>query len=512
MGKAAAIGNKMHGEIEHYLKTGEDTLGDIARRAKQFILKPGSDLIVEHKMNADELTIAGINMTGKIDVVHSRDHYIKPDGELGELASDHVEIIDWKSTSSLERVTPPTTKQCIAYGEWACRLLDVPAARVSLVFVPTKRREPAVKTTRLYTRKQLHDEWQRATPVVETLKLAAKQTDPDCVPANTAACEAYPPHGCPHKQYCTAGQTKTLEQVLGVAGAMSVLDKVLVKQETENLIAEEAQASGVSPEIAEAWAVIESADFGTPATSKEACASVAAIKGITPAPKALAGTGVLGGHTVTTNAELLEIAADIRARQAQNVATVTPPPPPVAAPPLTPPETPASDPAAATAAVQPPADTPPSPAELPPEVPPESMPRPEKRMKKGELLELAERYFEDAVKLSKLGDSTPAATATRTDDVARLELYGNCSPGTESQPLEPYIDGLIEALCAPYKIPGLRSAPNDSPLGYNAWKDALAALANERPPAGVFTVDLRNEYGEIVFNALRGKCTRWARA
>lgn len=505
--KAAALGGQMHNEIENYLKTGKDVLGDIARRAKQFIPKPGDDLIVEHKMYGDELTIDDIPMTGKIDLVHSRPFYIKPDGSQGVLDKHHVEIIDWKSTGSLERVKPPTSRQCIGYGEWACRLLEVPAARVSLVWVPTKRRESAVKTTRLFTRKQLADEWSRAIPIVRTLKVAAQETNPDNVPANEAACEAF--GGCPHRQYCSAGQSKTLEQYLGKAGAMSVLDRVLVNSEKDKLIAAEqlVHKAGPSQELRDAWALIESSDYGTPACAGEAHVTVATIKKQPMGGSGLAGSGALGSHTIRTNAEILEIAADIRER-----AQETAPPPSPAAPPLLPPDVPESNPITPvetpTAVEQTASSSPP--AELPPEVPPVGMRKPEKKMKKGELLELAEQYFGDAMKYRKLVDAGPAVIVEV--DVARLELYGNCTPGTEAKPLEPYVDLLVQSLCEQYELDGLRLAPNDHPLGYNQWRDVLAAAAVASPPgSGVYTVDLRNEFAAIVFDALRPLCARWAR-
>src|SRR5262249_34814027 len=59
--KAGEIGENVHKQIEHYLKTGENTLGDLARAGQHLLPKPGKDLEVEYSFgyNGQPLTANG---------------------------------------------------------------------------------------------------------------------------------------------------------------------------------------------------------------------------------------------------------------------------------------------------------------------------------------------------------------------------------------------------------------------------------------------------------------------
>src|SRR5262245_20336800 len=46
--KVQKLGTQVHAQIEHYLRTGEDVLGDLARSGARFLPRPGKDLYLEH--------------------------------------------------------------------------------------------------------------------------------------------------------------------------------------------------------------------------------------------------------------------------------------------------------------------------------------------------------------------------------------------------------------------------------------------------------------------------------
>lgn len=94
--------------------------------------------------------------------------------------------------------------------------------------------------------------------------------------------------------------------------------------------------------------------------------------------------------------------------------------------------------------------------------------------------------------------------------VETLELYVDCSvSGVFAQSLDGYITSKCRELEQRFGAADLRCAPMDSPLAYNKWKGALAALVrNEPPPVDKYTLDdvRESEIKQVVVEALKPMC------
>jgi hypothetical protein len=104
---AQTSGKEEHSQLEHYLKTGDLTLGRIALSARRFIPLPGPGLLVEHSIEpsltvlSGALPAAGVPIIGYIDLLNLRGEYHDSVGVLrAESLPDTVEILDWKTTSN----------------------------------------------------------------------------------------------------------------------------------------------------------------------------------------------------------------------------------------------------------------------------------------------------------------------------------------------------------------------------------------------------------------------------
>lgn len=116
----AKLGTQIHAQIEHYLKTGQDTLGPLARAGSRFIPRPGSDLLVEYPFGrlwehapagyhgpvVSLLSAGGVPFVGKVDLLHTRGFWLDDEG-VERLEPGVPEIVDWKA---LDITTPILTK------------------------------------------------------------------------------------------------------------------------------------------------------------------------------------------------------------------------------------------------------------------------------------------------------------------------------------------------------------------------------------------------------------------
>lgn len=98
------------------------------------------------------------------------------------------------------------------------------------------------------------------------------------------------------------------------------------------------------------------------------------------------------------------------------------------------------------------------------------------------------------------------------DEESELEVYVDCIPNGEFEPINAYVEHLLGVLCEKF-IPAqglkdVRCAPKDSALGYGGWKGAIRAIIIEQPPvADTYVVDTRgNEIMEVVADALLQVC------
>ena len=121
-------------------------------------------------------------------------------------------------------------------------------------------------------------------------------------------------------------------------------------------------------------------------------------------------------------------------------------------------------------------------------------------------------------KKDKPADATATVTASTIEDKpvgTELQVYDDhaihifldavCENVEGLTPLDTYVRHLCATLEAEFKVADVRCASKDSPLGYDKWRGAVAALARRHPPApGVYALDTRgNEIGEIIAVALK---------
>jgi hypothetical protein len=237
-------GIKLDTELKHYLRTGEKNLSGLALKGLHILEKPGADLGLDVKMHTvdkyDEqqpdgswkfglirvnslLTAAGIPFVGELDVVHTRGHYRDDDGTFYDDPPDTVEVGDIKFKSYAKdrhgnsTLSLPTDLirdiQMAGYGEWVARVRpSTKNVRLSHLYFPEKGALPT-KVTRLHVIDDCRQTWNYVEGVVGNMKLAARETDVEQVPYNTAACDAFA--GCPHREYCSGYRRTSLDNLYG---------------------------------------------------------------------------------------------------------------------------------------------------------------------------------------------------------------------------------------------------------------------------------------------------------
>jgi hypothetical protein len=573
--RSQETGTEHHGYMEHHLVTGEKRLPDRIVRNLHFVPKPGPDLLVEHPtiptmsdgssgLAHAPLRAAGIAIVGYIDLIHGRcenpgttdilDAYDPP----GTIA-----VVDWKFTGSMEyAVAPgdlPKKIQMAGYGKYR---FDVgwPGDLVRLAhgYFPERGRGE-LRTIRV-DRDRIERSWEHAESVMRSIIDVARETDPDKVPGNRRACNAYRKK-CMHAAggYCTAGMHSSLRSIVGASVApppvapgdlimpVSILDRLRGGAQTPTPVAVTAALTPNSAAVvpaddgkAAAEAAKEKARAELAAMQaeekllREAKAfettvdSVAAhnmglprfdgralelIKKAKPSrPDAFfAGMGTLGGtpedpFIVTDPAELAGLLVELDALAAQKAEALKNAPPPIA----TPAPTPAPAPAAASTvpAILPPEAPVRTPAPVPATVPtaPAAAQAPTP----------VGQNAEGAGEATKAPRKPRAAkTADKPEGVAPaptggLVLYVDCVvEGVATTSLHGLIDEWCAALAAGTKPPSadIRCPTEGSPLSYNKWPGALTAFIREAAaelPDGAYAIDSRGgAIAETVIEALR---------
>lgn len=517
-------GVEVHGQIDHYLRTGEKLLGTIALAGAHFIPKPDPSLMVEFTMVETErvgevdhiigapLTAAGVPVVGYGDLlIRGASHYIDAEGELRPNMPGTVEPIDWKTTSSLDNAKTGAalleTVQMPAYGEWAARIAHADHVRLSHVYFSTAAKPRAIKRTAAFPREVIARRWEQIEGVARSCVDLARETNPDAVPGNQNACGAW--RGCPRADICTIKKSLTLDMLLGptlskeldmsLTGKLALLNPTTpaampavaldlkaqiaaLKAEEAAVLAQAAAAPAALPAVAtpalpaglaDAVRTIESKNMGIPAMNAPTAAAWAAAKGLEIASGAgMAGTGQLGVIALLDPSQLIQLAQELG-----GVPAPIAPPAAVAAG-LLPPDAPASNPAIAAKPID---------------------------HALGGTAVATPAAVADAPK-AKRGRPRKALTeATAADPDGPTEIYVNALPalGTPYSSLHPYIDALCASLATRFECPDVRCAPKGSPLEFGAWKGVIAAVAREKPPAaGTYVVLTRTEVDQIIVDAL----------
>lgn len=270
---------------------------------------------------------------------------------------------------------------------------------------------------------------------------------------------------------------------------MGLIDRINAKSpeveaEKKRLQAEEAAAKA-PPGFADAIERINGAGKGFPALGGDAAVAFAKFKGWNDDLKGtgFAGSGFLGGLTVMTVADVLQLSDELLEEGMKET-------PPSIVPPDAPP----------SVHPVPEGETAKRKRGRPPKAKAENAPiTPPDRPTVEEVRQIAEKILETACPEVDLG-----YTETGTEGLYKLSLFADCVPNVPFTPLEPYIDRLCRELCEAHGCVDIRAADERGPLGYAKWKAAICAKAKDAPPPrGVYTVDTRSEEAFEVVKALR---------
>lgn len=254
--KSQTLGKKVHKEIEHYLKTGEKTIGEIVLPGFRFLPKPGKDLCIEEEFcdfekalvfrdkvlnglnnNVNLYALAPLNIPvmGQMDVRHRRGEWVDNNGVIRKeaLFYETAEIGDWKTTTDILQWAKDeegliNTIQMPLYAKattWCWP--DIQFVRISHGYFGTKKRE-AKKVSVLLDREIIEKRWIHVQKTVGEMVEVAKEVDFLKVLPNLESCSAY--QGCPHASYCTR-PNRGIVDLLGGQGEMSTLFD-LVKSES----------------------------------------------------------------------------------------------------------------------------------------------------------------------------------------------------------------------------------------------------------------------------------------
>jgi hypothetical protein len=230
--KAQAIGTEVHAQVEHYLGTGEDVLGDVARELLRHLPAPNMRLdslayegdaydvfprlMLEASLADWGLTADGIPLVGFIDIVNPRRMNegilrltdIKTTSAIGRYSADPEELVTTKSDVGI---------QMVGYAE---------GARVSGLFEGLRE----VEVEHLYTQTRglrcalpvlgsmdlahVESEWSRMHGVAKRMRGVAKAKALDEVEPNFDACDDY--GGCPYRANCLTYQSSKENRTMGI--------------------------------------------------------------------------------------------------------------------------------------------------------------------------------------------------------------------------------------------------------------------------------------------------------
>lgn len=555
-GTSQKTGTQGHAEIEEYLTTGKMVLGQHALSAKRFLPAPSPDLQVELDIDDGTLTLAGLPVVGYIDWLNTSGTVHLDHGEH-EDPPNSAEVVDWKFTGrkdfpSAQEVA--TALPMVLYGEWVARKYALEHVRLSHTYISTRRRE-ASKRSLLVPRSEFGEKIERAEGIVRRLIQAAGSTANE-VDANTDACTAY--GVCPHRAYCTAGEHRTLVDLLGAEGAARILkqpekDMSLlnipalaalqkpdpVADERAKLIAEE-QAAKVDPAIKAAVDAILASGYGQPTLTGPAALAWAAaldMKGVLPGTL-INGQGLLKDARFSDPADLVKAADELKgmpAPAANTAALVRDDqggamtgkaiPTPAQAAGLLPPDAPVSDPVAAAAKLEPKAE----PAKAEPgditqakaavDTTATSAAQAEDT---GELkLSKKARAFVESLqaKIAELEAEhqlrDKAATTTAPAPAVGIDLYVDCFPPAGARDLMPWVHDQADSIAKQYGAPDVRCGADGTPIAFGKWRGVLAAVCRQASlEDGAYFLDARgSDLAEIAAEALRtrAKVTRGIR-
>ncbi|NTX51131.1 PD-(D/E)XK nuclease family protein [Myxococcus sp. CA039A] len=228
--KAQALGIEGHAQLEHYLRTGEDVLGDVARAGRHLLPAPGADLLVEESFGTPSpLSADGVPFIGHIDLINPR-----------RLAEGVLRVTDHKFSSNVARYGATPTQladasteaglQMVGYGVWAAlsdaRFPGVRVLELEHLYFQTRGAKRAASVLASVSVEHVTREWtEKVVPMVRRMREVARATRTADAPPNFGACEKY--GGCPFKAQCLSGER-----------TMSLLNRVIPKPQSPDTVAQ----------------------------------------------------------------------------------------------------------------------------------------------------------------------------------------------------------------------------------------------------------------------------------
>lgn len=561
---ATRTGKEVHSQIEHYLRTGEDALGMIARQGKHFIPTPDPRYLIEHGFgtastvklldewrervarvdvngndgaDVDEavtwqrevlnpgivgaLVAEDVPFIGYIDLVNPTGVWLNNEGEVKVDPLGTIELVDWKTSSSIVSYGKAAhelvnTVQMIGYAQWAHG--QYPKAewfRISHGYMQTKGHD-AQKKSALIDLATVNTRWQTVVSSVREMRDVAKESDHLKVEPNHASCGAY--RGCPHRALCPRSAENVFADMFGAGrNAMGLLDKL-----KKGAAAAPATTGGHSTPQGHV----------APARDAETAAKAAIAAEVEKLKAEERGVCAVDGEILTPNNS-----SKLPSGQVVHVGCVTPPDAPKsgtvnsAALPVS-----AESMASLSPEVAKAAETFAKPAETAPATtarrkrigskPVEPKAETTHNPPAGPVFDavadaaLLKAFHEAQAEGQAQIDSGPnGSKETLGDDVQagyglnNLFLYVDVVfSGTIPMPvkaLEMYIVTLCAEIADHFKVSDLRFAPSDSLIGFGKWKGALAAAVRAAPPpAGMYTLRgvRESEIKQVVLEALEPLC------
>jgi hypothetical protein len=234
--KPSELGEKVHAQIEHYLRHGKvDVLGPIPRAGLRFLPKPGPDLMLEWIFGTpygenvvSPLVLAGVPLIGKADCAHARDTWLDDDGEP-HFDPEVCEVDDWKTTA---RIHDEKDRDGVVIREGlaksAAELADMHQMRAYAALAhmqwPEKKRiilahgyfqskwpHEALKRYKIVDAAAAQARFLEDVPLVEKMKWAATVKKVTDIEPNLRACSAY--RGCPYKDQCPRSPSAVVNSI-----------------------------------------------------------------------------------------------------------------------------------------------------------------------------------------------------------------------------------------------------------------------------------------------------------
>lgn len=537
--KAKGKGKDFHTSIEYYLKTGEDVLSPEVRAGKHLIRR-GDQQHIEVQVPDEvfhlKLDFAGVYLSGRIDLLDCGTIHL--DGEGTEVSEDVIEVLDWKTTSSIAAYGKSgaallTDPQMVGYG-LAVLNADRHADRVRLshVYFQTRGQKLAAKRTIVATRDHLEGEHRRLTAVVNDMRAIAQISDVSEVPKNLLACSAY--GGCPHASYCPKTEAERLKNIWRTP--MS-LRRATPAPQTQVTPAQQ-PAPAAPSEQAVHMAPVQPAATHRPVRAEvaaklreeiersddeEGCADCGEELTIRNVSRLVDGTirhiGCKGAaaQVAPPDQPVITLAQSFEPVPPESIQTLPPQARELAAQNVEPRREVAKSEAQASASEAPrrgrgrPRKT------VGPEPQPGSLPavEPEQRVAVQEV-EQQRTDIRPAPQAHESADPDPQLPANPVPENTILIVDALVETCELVYDLGPEVDALAEQLARQHNAADLRCAPSDSPLSFGKWKGALAAVLRAEFTPRTSLCGLRclgDEVREVAAQAIASKFTTviWGR-